>query len=148
MPSSRPRIVIAEDGYCNGCTYNKTKRENIDWDLRKKELKHILDKSKDENSNTVYDCVIGWSGGKDSSAVALMLKKELGLNPLLVTFSPLIPTVEGEFNRRSLQFHGFDSIYCGVRPKNVIFLIEKPKNCQANNQRYLGAVNWPIKHFY
>ena len=58
----------------------------------------------------VYDCVIGWSGGKDSSAVALMLKKELGLNPLLVTFSPLIPTVEGEFNRRSLQFHGFDSI--------------------------------------
>jgi hypothetical protein len=110
MPSSRPRISIAEDGYCNGCTYNKTKRENIDWDLRKKELKHILDKSKDENSNKVYDCVIGWSGGKDSSAVALMLKKELGLNPLLVTFSPLIPTVEGEFNRRSLQFHGFDSI--------------------------------------
>ena len=58
MPSSRPRIVIAEDGYCNGCTYNKTKRENIDWDLRKKELKHILDKSKGENSNKVYDCVI------------------------------------------------------------------------------------------
>ena len=110
MPSSRPRISIAEDGYCNGCTYNKTKRENIDWGLRKKELKHILDKSKNENSNKVYDCVIGWSGGKDSSAVALMLKKELGLNPLLVTFSPLIPTFEGEFNRRSLQFHGFDSI--------------------------------------
>lgn len=110
MPSTRPRISIADDGYCNGCTYNTNKRENIDWDTRKKELKHILDKSKDKYSNKVYDCVIGWSGGKDSSAVALMLKKELGLNPLLVTFAPLIPTVEGEFNRRSLQVHGFDSI--------------------------------------
>ena len=110
MPSTRPRILISDDGYCNGCTYNKTKRENIDWEKRKKELKQILDKSKDNYSNKVYDCVIGWSGGKDSSAVALMLKKELNLNPLLVTFSPLIPTIEGEFNRRSLNFHGFDSI--------------------------------------
>ncbi len=110
MPSSRPRISIADHGYCNGCIYNKTKRENVDWEERKKELKHILDKNKVANSNKVYDCVIGWSGGKDSSAVALMLKKELDLNPLLVTFSPLIPTVEGEFNRRSLQLNGFDSI--------------------------------------
>jgi hypothetical protein len=38
--------------------------------------------------------------------------------------------------------------YLGVRLKNVIFLVKIPKKCQANNQQYLGAVNWPIKHFY
>lgn len=110
MPSSRPRISISDDGFCNGCNYNKFERENIDWAARKQELKLILEKSKNNDSNKVYDCVIGWSGGKDSSAVALMLRKEMGINPLLVTFSPIIPTIEGELNRRSLQLAGFDSI--------------------------------------
>ncbi len=130
MPSSRPRISISNDGYCNGCTYNKTKRENIDWNVRKKELQLILEKSKDSNSNKVYDCVIGWSGGKDSSAVAIMLKKELNVNPLLVTFSPLIPTIEGDLNRRSLQNYGFDSIFISPNLKvsrylSRRFLIER-----------------------
>ena len=110
MPSSRPRISIDENGYCNGCVYNRNRQSNIDWDQRKLDLKKIISESKTGFTNVTYDCVIGWSGGKDSSAVALGLKNELGLNPLLVTFSPLIPTVEGEFNRRALQEHGFDSI--------------------------------------
>jgi N-acetyl sugar amidotransferase len=110
MPSSRPRINIDENGYCNGCVYNRNRQSNIDWDQRKLDLKKIISESKTGFTNVTYDCVIGWSGGKDSSAVALGLKNELGLNPLLVTFSPLIPTVEGEFNRRALQEHGFDSI--------------------------------------
>jgi N-acetyl sugar amidotransferase len=110
MPSSRPRIQIDENGYCNGCIYNKNRKTDINWDSRKLELAEIVRKSKTETTNKTYDCVIGWSGGKDSSAVALRLKKELGLNPLLVTFSPLIPTPEGEFNRRALQSYGFDSI--------------------------------------
>jgi len=110
MPNTRPRISIDENGYCNGCTYNNNRRSDIDWDHRKLELKKIISQSKTELTNDTYDCVIGWSGGKDSSAIALGLKNELGLNPLLVTFSPLIPTPEGEFNRRALQAYGFDSI--------------------------------------
>jgi hypothetical protein len=110
MPNTRPRISIDENGYCNGCTYNNNRRSDIDWAHRKLELKKIISQSKNELTNDTYDCVIGWSGGKDSSAIALGLKNELGLNPLLVTFSPLIPTPEGEFNRRALQSYGFDSI--------------------------------------
>jgi N-acetyl sugar amidotransferase len=110
MPSTRPRMSIDEDGFCNGCTYNKSRKEIINWNDRKKELAEIIKVNKKSDSNKTYDCVIGWSGGKDSSAVAISLKRELGLNPLLVTFAPLIPTIEGEFNRRSLLEHGFDSI--------------------------------------
>jgi N-acetyl sugar amidotransferase len=82
----------------------------MDWDIRKQELLDIVNRNRKIDSNPTYDCVIGWSGGKDSTAVAITLKKELGLNPLLVTFAPLIPTKEGEFNRSSLLNYGFDSI--------------------------------------
>ena len=39
------------------------------------------------------------SGGKDSTAIALRLKEEFNLNPLLVTFSPLLPNEVGNHNR-------------------------------------------------
>ena len=32
----------------------------------------------------IYDCIVPWSGGKDSSAIAYKLKFQFGLNPLLV----------------------------------------------------------------
>lgn len=130
MPSTRPRMSIDELGFCNGCTYNKSRKEIVNWDDRKKELANIIKVNKKKDSNKTYDCVIGWSGGKDSSAVAISLKKELGLNPLLVTFAPLIPTVEGEFNRRSLLEYGFDSVL--VTPNQKVsrhlskrFLVER-----------------------
>lgn len=125
MPSTRPRIIIDESGFCNGCVYNKARKEFSDWDHRKSELVEIVHANKKQDSNPTYDCVVGWSGGKDSSAVALTLKKELGLNPLLVTFAPLIPTVEGEFNRRSLLNYGFDSILISPNLKVSKYLSKK-----------------------
>lgn len=111
MPSSRPRIQINSLGVCNGCTYNRARKNEVNWVDRKLELQELIAKSKTDETNETYDCVVGWSGGKDSSAVALKLKSDLGLNPLLVTFSPLIPTPEGDFNRRALQAFGFDSVF-------------------------------------
>jgi hypothetical protein len=103
-------MILDENGICNGCSYNKSRKRIVEWGERKAELLDLIRANKRKDSNPIYDCVIGWSGGKDSSAVAITLKKELGLNPLLVTFAPLIPTKEGEFNRRSLLDYGFDSI--------------------------------------
>ena len=111
MPSTRPRIQFNSLGVCNGCTYNRSRKNENNWIARKLELQELIAKSKTNETNSTYDCVVGWSGGKDSSAIALRLKTELGLNPLLVTFSPLIPTLEGDFNRRALQSFGFDSVF-------------------------------------
>lgn len=130
MPSSRPRMILGDDGLCNGCNYNKGRQNITDWKVRKEELIDIVRSNRKKGSNQTYDCVVGWSGGKDSSAVAITLKKELGLNPLLVTFAPLIPTVEGEANRSSLLNYGFDSIL--IAPNRQVsrylskrFLIER-----------------------
>jgi N-acetyl sugar amidotransferase len=105
MPSTRPRINFDNYGICNGC---KSIVKEIDWNDRKNQLENLIDKSVTENSP--YHCVVAWSGGKDSSSIALRLKQDFGLNPLLVTFSPLIPTNVGEINKRNLKELGFDSI--------------------------------------
>ena len=69
----------------------------------------IKKRSKNKNSN--YDCIVPWSGGKDSTSIALKLKFNYGLNPLLVTFSPLISNKCGEYNRDELIKLGFDAIF-------------------------------------
>lgn len=115
MPTTRPRIRFNESGTCNACLTAASKK-NIDWETRKKKLLELVEEHK--GSNPDYDCIVPWSGGKDSTSIALKLKNELGLNPLLVTFSPLIPTRVGDHNREALLQAGFDSIF--VRPNQKV----------------------------
>ncbi len=133
MPSSRPRVIFNQSGLCNACI-NSSKKKRIDWVKRKKEFEVLLEKNKP--SKGLYDCIVPWSGGKDSSMIALKLKEDYNLNPLLVTFSPMIPTEIGNYNREQLIQKGFDHIF--VRPNQNVsrylakrFFIERgnPKVC-------------------
>jgi len=108
MPNSRPRIVFDQNGICNACNY-LSKRNNLNWDERKNELKEILNHHRSKKG--YYDCIVPWSGGKDSSYIAYKLKFEYEMNPLLVTFAPLIPTSVGYKNRENIINLGFDHYY-------------------------------------
>ena len=57
-----------------------------------------------------WDVIVPSSGGKDSGFVAHKLKYEYGMNPLLVTWSPLQYTDVGIQNFRSLCESGFVNI--------------------------------------
>lgn len=116
MPNTRPRIEFDEHGVCNACNHNKNKRADVDWEARREELESIL--AKYRSSNGEWDCVVPWSGGKDSSVIAYKLKFEFGMNPLLVTFSPQVPTEVGNHNREMLIQAGFDHIF--FRPDQKI----------------------------
>jgi N-acetyl sugar amidotransferase len=118
-PSSRPRIYFDKDGICNACNNAKQKKK-IDWKARETEFQSICDDIKNtaKKLNNQYDCVVPWSGGKDSTSIALKLKFEFGLKPLLVTNSPLIPNQIGEHNREILLNKGFDNIF--VRPNQKV----------------------------
>ena len=109
MPSSRPRVSFNQDNICNACTYAKNKSEDINWETREKELLELLNQHRSKNGE--YDCVVPWSGGKDSSSIAHRLKFKYNMNPLLVTFSPMIPNVVGQKNREHLINLGFDSFF-------------------------------------
>ncbi len=115
MPSTRPRIVFDENGVCNGCL-NADQKPLIDWDARREEFLQLVDENRPESG--YYDCIVPWSGGKDSSAIAWRIKHEYGLNPLLVTFSPMLPTEVGVHNREVLLRAGFDHLM--IRPNQRV----------------------------
>lgn len=108
MPDTRPRIEFDDEGVCNACRYADEK-DRIDWDARRAELLELVEPYRSTDGS--WDCVVPWSGGKDSSTVAYRLKHELGLNPLLVTFSPLLVNEVGAANREALIQHGFDHVF-------------------------------------
>lgn len=115
MPDTRPRILFDTEGVCNACRTAEEK-ERIDWATRRAEFIDYVERYRAKDSP--YDCIVPWSGGKDSSAIAHKLKFEFGLNPLLVTFSPLIPNSVGAHNREEMLKLGFDHLM--VRPNQRV----------------------------
>ncbi len=107
MPDTRPRIVFDEDGVCNACHTAKAK-ESIDWAARRREFEEYVDRFRAKDG--AYDCIVPWSGGKDSSAIAWKLKFEFGLNPLLVTYSPMMPNDIAVHNREEMIRLGYDHL--------------------------------------
>jgi N-acetyl sugar amidotransferase len=114
MPDSRPRIAFDHEGVCNACR-NAEEKQKIDWAARRAEFLELIGRYRGRGT---YDCVVPWSGGKDSSAIAHKLKFEFGLNPLLVTFSPLLPNEVGVANREEMLKLGFDHLM--VRPNQKV----------------------------
>ena len=87
MDSSDHEIVFDDLGYCNHCTAS-IKRWNSpefqDLIQRQKSLDQWLSNIKAAGKGKEYDCIIGLSGGVDSSYVAYLVKKVYGLRPLAV----------------------------------------------------------------
>ena len=85
MDTSDPQITFNEEGECDFCTSFK---QNIlpSWhpdDEGLKELKAIAEKIKSETKGNKYNCIIGVSGGVDSSYLTYIATEVMGLNPLL-----------------------------------------------------------------
>ncbi len=110
QPDTRPNTVFSTEGICPACEYHSSMKE-IDWDQRKRELKGIVEFGK-ANSSSGYDCIIGVSGGKDSTRQAIFVKEVLDMNPLLVCLSPPSEqvTIRGVDNISNLINIGFDCI--------------------------------------
>jgi N-acetyl sugar amidotransferase len=119
QPDTRPGILFDEEQVCYACRYEESK-ESIDWKAREAKLQEIADEAKQEakNRNVAYDCVIGVSGGKDSTFQAVYAKEKLGLHPLLVNCVPDELTDIGRANIDNLSKLGFDII--SIRPNPQI----------------------------
>ncbi len=98
------------NGICTACQYSDKKNNGeINWKERETLLKNLLDKYRKTDGG--YDCIVSGSGGKDSSTVAHLLKYKYDMNPLTVTFSPILYTDIGFQNLREwVNVGGFDNI--------------------------------------
>ncbi len=85
MDTSDPRISFTDDGVCNHCHEfeEKTRKNwfpNAEGEIK---LEQMLDQIRARGRGKKYDCIIGLSGGIDSSYMALKAR-DWGLRPLVV----------------------------------------------------------------
>jgi N-acetyl sugar amidotransferase len=123
QPNTRPGIYFDDEGICGACIWQEEKK-NIDWDSREKELHDISEWAK-KTSKSNYDCVIGVSGGKDSTLQAITARDKLGLRCLLVNCEPEGITEIGKHNIENLKLLGFDVISLRPNPKIIKSLMKR-----------------------
>ena len=111
MPSTRPGLTLDEHGLCNACRWYDQKVKVIDWGARKKELQAIAAEAR-RTSDRLFDCVVGVSGGKDSTWQAMYVLM-CSLNPPLVQFAGS----EGiDLGRAQPGKSGGTGLFAGQRP--------------------------------
>ena len=93
--SKKTFINFNEDGICDACRYAEIKKD-ISWEDREKELLELL--SRFRRNDGRFDVIVPGSGGKDSVMTAHLLKYKYNMNPLLVTWPPILYTDIGKRN--------------------------------------------------
>lgn len=85
MDSTASEIVFDENGVCNFCKhYDEVRTKDLYQDeAGQQRLEALIAQIKEKGKNSDYDCLIGLSGGVDSSYVAYVVKK-FGLRALAI----------------------------------------------------------------
>ena len=84
MDTSDSKIVFDEKGMCDHChNFYENIKPNWNPEGNPEELQKLIDKIKKDGQGKKYDCLIGLSGGVDSSYVAYCAVKKWGLRPLI-----------------------------------------------------------------
>lgn len=75
--TSDPNIILDDQGVCNYChRFDKVKRKYwISGNKGQKLLEEAVDKMKKDGQGKEYDCILGLSGGVDSSYLAYLAKQ-------------------------------------------------------------------------
>ena len=85
MDDTDSKIQFNEVGICDHCTTFKYKIKPL-WNTDekgRKELQRLVNKIKEEGKGKDFDCLIGMSGGIDSSFLLYKMVSEFGLRPLV-----------------------------------------------------------------
>ena len=105
--SKKKTLFIDKNGISDSWKYSRIKKK-INYKKRELELLKLLDKYRGKNE---FDCLVPGSGGKDSCYAAHILKKKYGMNPLTVTWPPILYTTYGYQNFKSwLKSGPFENI--------------------------------------
>lgn len=113
LDTTVPGITFNEAGESNFCDYynNLAKRTVLrDASVKKTEFENVIAQIKKSGEGHDYDCVLGVSGGLDSTYLALLAKR-LGLRPLLVHFDNgwnaelAVSNIENVVNKLGLRLY-------------------------------------------
>ena len=109
LPDNFKNTTFNEEGICNYCQSNITisKKVNISEEFKKEKSAEIERIISEQKGKAQYDCVVGFSGGKDSTYLLWKLKNEYNLNILAVVvdhgFFPEVTTKNIDIVQRKLE---------------------------------------------
>src|SRR5687768_1023556 len=86
--SPNTNLTLDAEGVCNNCRSFEIWAKPVleeNEDLKRKKLDALVSEIKQHGAQEEYDCLLGVSGGVDSSYLAY-LAKQLGLRPLVIHF--------------------------------------------------------------
>jgi N-acetyl sugar amidotransferase len=108
IPETHETIVFDEEGVCNVCRQIEFKHTKIDWESKGEALDELIEQYRGKSD---YDCVVPFSGGKDSTWTLYYLVKIKKLKCLVVQFNHgfMRPTLL-ENNTRTFRALGCDVI--------------------------------------
>ncbi|MFT5660482.1 MAG: N-acetyl sugar amidotransferase [Sulfurimonas sp.] len=117
----RPNALFY-DQICIACQFSDVEASET-FNVKLNILKDKIKKTK-QNKKSDYDCIIGVSGGKDSSRQAHWVRDRLGLRPLLVcgAYPPRQMSQVGANNLSNLIKMGFDLIVATPAPQSASHL--------------------------
>lgn len=106
LPDTHETIAFDENGVCNICRNAEKKHKTINWTERKRMLDEIVEQYRGSGQ---YDCIVPFSGGKDSTFQLWYVITQLKLKPLVVRFNHFgyRPLVD-ENNTRTFKILGAD----------------------------------------
>lgn len=85
VDTSDPTISFNSEGVCHYCT-NFEEEIKPNWhpnEIGMKKIMPLINQIKEEGKDKEHDCIIGLSGGLDSSFVTYVAKEKFGLRPLI-----------------------------------------------------------------
>jgi N-acetyl sugar amidotransferase len=107
-PETYETLEFDADGVCNICKQRVFRDTEINWEERRAYLDKVIEEVRGKHD---YDCIVPFSGGKDTTFTLYKVVKELQLKPLVVQFNHgfFRPKLL-ENNQRTLKQLGVDFI--------------------------------------
>ncbi|MEM7347000.1 MAG: amino acid adenylation domain-containing protein, partial [Chloroflexota bacterium] len=123
LPDNYPGATLDSEGVCNTCReFDAVKARFQPYFKTSTDLQRIFDFAKQKKTGQ-YDCLVLYSGGKDSTYMLYQLVKEGGMTPLVFSLDNGYISEEAKANmRRVTDDLGVDLVFGQTPHMNAVFV--------------------------
>jgi N-acetyl sugar amidotransferase len=148
MDTTDPQIRFLADGTCNHCNdFLKGRARLPKAGEREQRLAGLVDEIRQAGRGKPYDCIVGVSGGVDSTYVAY-LARELGLRPLAVHLDNgwnselAVMNIENTLSKLGIDLHTHVLDWETFRALQVSFLEASVPDAEIPTDHAIRAALW------
>ncbi len=145
IPETAESHSFDKNDKCSVCNQIEIKREKINWEERNKDFNFLIKKYKGKQ---LYDCIVPFSGGKDSVFALWHVVKIRKLNPLVVRFDhnflrdQVIKNTEKVIKKLGVDFINFKPNFEVVKKLMLESLYRRGDFCW---HCHVGIAAFPVK---